>query len=380
MSVTVGIIGGEGRELESLVRKLGLRPVAIQPDTLVSANRPVSVPDVVLLDVREDRNVLAAVPPLKRRFPQVAVAIVAKAFESDLMLEAMRAGVNEVVVEPLSPESLQASLDRIVAPKQRPTHNHLVAIIGAKGGVGATTIAVNLAEAVARTTKQALLIDLHVGIGDSSVFLGVEPKFTVVEALENTHRLDAAFFKGMLVRTKSGLDFLGASTRVVQGSVDPQRVRTLLDFAASYSPSVVLDVPRQDLALLESLDSTTHIFVVVNQELPTVRGAHPLARRLQQRYGERVGVIVNRADRNSEISLEDITKAVQIPTRHILPNDYRAAMSAANKGQPVASSSQGKLAESFYALARSLSGDTKSKAKAAADAEEASGLFGWLKK
>ncbi|MEQ1868451.1 MAG: AAA family ATPase [Vicinamibacterales bacterium] len=376
MSSTVAIIGGDGRELELLVKDLGMKPASIQPDVLTTT-RPMGMPDAVLLDVRTDRNNLALVSLIKRRFPSTAIALIAKAFEPELMLEAMRAGVTEVAVEPLTADTLRSSLDRLIVPKVTPTvDTHLVAVIGAKGGVGATTVAVNLAEALARSRRETLLIDLHVGTGDTAVFLGVAPRFTVIEALENTHRLDAAFLSGLLTKTKSGLDLLAASTRV-PGSIDPQHVRTLLEFVHSFKPFVILDVPRRDLALLESLDSTTAIFVVVNQELPTVKNAQPLVKRLQQRYGDRVKVIVNRSDRSSEISLEDIAKAVSVPIEHVLPNDYRQAMSAANKGVPVASTSQGRLAEAFYAMAKSLEG--KATATTGTETAEDTGrLFGWL--
>lgn len=353
-----------------------MKPASIQPDVLTTT-RPMGMPDAVLLDVRTDRNNLALVSLIKRRFPSTAIALIAKAFEPELMLEAMRAGVTEVAVEPLTADTLRSSLDRLIVPKVTPTvDTHLVAVIGAKGGVGATTVAVNLAEALARSRRETLLIDLHVGTGDTAVFLGVAPRFTVIEALENTHRLDAAFLSGLLTKTKSGLDLLAASTRV-PGSIDPQHVRTLLEFVHSFKPFVILDVPRRDLALLESLDSTTAIFVVVNQELPTVKNAQPLVKRLQQRYGDRVKVIVNRSDRSSEISLEDIAKAVSVPIEHVLPNDYRQAMSAANKGVPVASTSQGRLAEAFYAMAKSLEG--KATATTGTETAEDTGrLFGWL--
>jgi pilus assembly protein CpaE len=351
-----------------------MRSTALQVEALTSAQVSNSAPDVVLLDLRDERGGLAAVPILKRRYPHTAIAIVARSFAPELMLEAMRAGVNEVLAEPLSEEALRASLHRILVPKPAAAGTQLIAVLGAKGGVGATTVAVNLAEAVARTSGNALLIDLHLGVGDSAVFLGVEPRFTVIEALENTHRLDAAFLRGLLVHTKSGLELLGSTPRVVQGTVDPQRVRTLLEFALTFSTCTILDLPRQDLGLLESLDATTSIFVVVNQELPTLRNANPLVKRLQQRYGERVAVLVNRSDRNSEISLDDVTKAVGVPIRHVFPNDYRLAMSAANKGQPIASSTQSRLAESFYILAKSLGAETRKKAAT----EESSRLFGWL--
>jgi pilus assembly protein CpaE len=336
------------------------------------------VPDLALVDVRQDRTVLSLVPVLKRRYPNVSVAIVATALDPALMLDAMRAGVNEVLAEPLTLDAVRAAIERLAVPAAAagPT-GVMVAVVGAKGGVGATTVAVNLAEGLARIGGEALLIDLHVSSGDTGVLLGVEPRFTVVEALENTHRLDAAFLRGLLTKTKSRVELLGSSSRVVQGTMDPQRVRTLLSFAGTFSKHVVLDVPRQDYGLLESLDSATVILVVVNQELPTVRNAFPLVQRLQQRYGERVSVVVNRADRASEISLEDVTKAVRVPIRHVLPNDYRHAMTAANKGQPIASTREGRLSESFHTLAASLAGAevTETDEKAA---PEGGRLFGWL--
>jgi pilus assembly protein CpaE len=363
------------------VAAVGMRATMLSGDALSQPARPgARVPDLALVDVRQDRHVLALVPQLKRRYPSVGVAVVAPSLDPALMLEAMRAGVNEVLAEPVTLEAVRAAIDRLVAPAmpQGPV-GLMVAIVGAKGGVGATTIAVNLAEALARGAGDALLIDLHVTSGDAGVLLGVEPRFTVLEALENTHRLDAAFLRGLLTRTASRLELLGSSSRVVQGTIDPQRVRTLLSFASSFSKNVVLDVPRQDYGLLESLESAGTILVVVNQELPTVRNAVPLVQRLQQRYGDRVGVVVNRADRDSEITLDDVKKAVRVPLRHVLPNDYRHAMTAANKGQPLASGRDNRLAESFYTLAAALSGaempEAPSDERAPADSSR---LFGWL--
>jgi pilus assembly protein CpaE len=248
--------------------------------------------------------------------------------------------------------------------------------VGAKGGIGATTVAVNLAEAFARATGNALLIDLQAAAGDSTVLLGVEPRFTVAEALENTHRLDEAFFKGLVVRTRSGLDLLAPSTRVINAPVDPHKIRALIDFATRFYGSVILDVPRGDLSLIDSLEAASSIFVVVNHELPTIRAAHRLMLKLRQRYGDRVGLLVNRSDRQAEISLEDIEKAVNAPIRHVFPSDYRTALAAVNKGQPLAQSRETKLAQSFHEFVANLTGGT-SKAKEKAP-EEPGGLFGWL--
>ena len=125
------------------------------------------------------------------------------------------------------------------------------AFVGAKGGVGTTTVAVNVATALAKLEpRSTLFIDLHVANGDAAVFLGAEPRFSIVDALENTHRLDEAFFRNLIAHTKCGVDLLASSDRVMVTPVDVRRIRTILEFAERHYAHVVLDVPRSDAAVL----------------------------------------------------------------------------------------------------------------------------------
>ena len=372
MTGTVGIVGAKDSQLELLVRAAGMRPVALQADQLASTSRPlVATPDVVLVDVRTDRHLLGAIGGIKRRYPSMGIAIVVPSLDPELMLEAMRAGVSECVVEPLTEAALEAAIGRVLVQRTAPIEGRVFAIIGAKGGVGSTTVAVNVAEAIARTAGDALLVDLQGAAGDAAVFVGVEPRFTVREALENTHRLDEAFFRGLVVRTRTGVDLLAASARA--GALDPQRLRTLIEFAARYYRAVVLDVPRGDVNALDALETASSILVIVNHELPTLRSAYRLVTTLRQRYGsDRIALLVNRSDRTSEISLEDIARAVNSPVKHVLPSDYKPALAAINKGEPLARSAQGRLASAIHALARTLIGQEKE------EAADSSRLFGWL--
>ena len=374
MTGTVGIIGNADGELNSLVASAGMRPLVLQVEQLASTTRTAAaMPEALLVDVRRDRSILAQIGVIKRRFPSMGIAIVAKALDPELMLESMRAGVTEAISEPLTAAAIQAAIGRVAVQQAVPVQSRVYAVIGAKGGVGATTIAVNLAAALARVLDDALLIDLNSAAGDAAVFLGVEPRFTVAEALENTHRLDEAFLRGLVVRSRAGLDLLGSSPKIAPGAVDAGRLRVLLEFAARYYHALVLDVPRLDSGLLDALDSVTNVLVVVNHELPTLRSAHRLVAALRRRYSERVSVVVNRSDKASEIGLEDIEKTVGLKVRHVFPNDYRQAVAAINKGQPLAESTQGRLAESFHAFARELTGQ-----RVQESAPEAGGIFGWL--
>jgi pilus assembly protein CpaE len=270
--------------------------------------------------------------------------------------------VNEVVADPVTAADLEAAIGRLVA--QRPVSQStgaVYAFIGAKGGVGTTTVAVNVATALARLSpKSTLLIDLHVANGDAAVFLGAEPRFSIVDALENTHRLDEAFFRGLLVNTKPGVDLLASSDRVLVAPVDVVRIRTLLDFAARHYQHIVLDVPRSDAAILDALECARRVTVVANQELATVRSAARMAAALRQRYGkDKLTVVVSRADRLAEIGHEDVERAVGSLVRHSFPSDYRRALQALNKGRPLTMENHNELSSSFVKFARSLAGIEK---------------------
>jgi pilus assembly protein CpaE len=370
---TVGIIGARDRQIEDLVRLAGMRPVVVKVEDLASPRGALSSsPDVVIVDVRADRQLLAQIAAIKRRHPSMGVAIVVPALEPELMLHAMRAGVTECLAEPLTQGALESAIGRVMVQRTAPVEGRVFAIIGAKGGVGATTIAVNFAESIARSAGETLLIDLNVATGDAAVFLGVDPRFTVVDALENTQRLDENFFRGLVMHTPSGLDLLAASVRLLATQLDPQRVRTLVDFAVRYYRAIVIDVPRTDAAALDALDAASSIFVVVNHELPTLSSAYRLVARLRQKYGsDRISLLVNRSDKHSDISLSDIEKAVNARVKHVFPSDYKPALAAANHGQPLARSSEGRLAVSFHEFVRALTAPDK-------PTEDTRRMFGWL--
>jgi pilus assembly protein CpaE len=320
-------------------------------------------PDILVLDLRDQTHLPAALPLLKRQHPATGVIIVASRMDPALLLEAMRAGVNEVVTEPVSVTDIGAAISRLKA--QRPTTTvatgEVFAFVGAKGGVGATTVAVNIATSLSKLQPgKTLLMDLHVANGDAAMFLGAEPRFSIVDALENTHRLDESFFRGLLVHTSTGVDLLCSSDRVMVAPVDVRCVRALIEFAVHHYRYIVLDVPRSDASVLDALDLATRIVVVGNQELATVRSASRMAGILRHRYGkEKIFVVVSRSDRLAEIGRDDVERAIGGPVRHTFPSDYRRALAALNKGRPVTFENHNELSSSFEKFAHSLAGVEK---------------------
>jgi pilus assembly protein CpaE len=378
LSTTISLISSDAQLLQ-LLRDTGTSCSVVAQEALSALSQPGRAqPNVLIVDLRGQEGIPPAVALLKRNHPATGVLLVAAKLDPALMLEAMRAGVNEFVTEPLAAADLQVALKRLVGHLAPAVQGDIFAVIGAKGGVGATTVAVNAATALAKAEPgSTLLVDLNVACGDAAVFLGAEPRFSVMDALENVQRLDAAFFGGLVVRTKSGLDLLGASGRPVTVNFDTARIRALLDFSGRTNRFTVLDVPRSDTIALDSLDSATKIVLVVNQELATVRTAARMAATLRQRYGQsRLHLVLTRTDRRAEIGHEDVERTVGVEIAHTFPSDYRLALQAMNKGRPLVLDAQHELSKAFTAFARELAGVRAPAAQA--EKIRAGGLFGRL--
>jgi pilus assembly protein CpaE len=350
------------RQISQLARAAGLNIASTLPPSDLSAiERQVRPPDVLVIDVRGQSALPSAITSLKRRFPAMGVVIVASELNPALMLEAMRAGVSEFVTEPLSGDDLRAGIERVAGQQALPTtQGKVFAFVGAKGGVGTTTLAVNVATALATADPKSpvLMIDLHATAhGDAGLLLGVESKFSIVDALENTSRLDASYLKSLVVRTKEGLDVLASPERPSLRAPEGQQIRLLLERVATYYRSVVLDVPRTDFGILDSLDPLSIVTLVVNQELPTVRRAAQVGAILRQRYGkEKVDAVVTRYDSRADIAQEDIERVVGLPVWAVLPSDYRKVIAAANAGRPLVSDNHSRLAASVQQFAARLAG------------------------
>jgi pilus assembly protein CpaE len=364
------------RGLEQLLGACGIRATRGSAGELAALAHPsAQPPQVIVVDTRGARAIPASMAAVKRQHPATGFLVVASESDPTVLLEAMRAGANEFLQEPINQAALEQAIARLVAHRASPAATgEVFAFIGAKGGVGTTTTAVNVATALAKAAPaKTLFADLHVAHGDAALLFGAEPRFSIVDALENTHRFDEAFFRGLVTSTAAGSDLLASCDRTLAQHATVQEFRTIVEFAAQLYRYVILDVPRSDSVAVDALDAASRIVVVTNQELSAVRGASRLASALRGRYGrDRVVVIVSRFDKQAEIGQSDIEKVVASKVQHMLPSDYRLALQALNRGRPLALDNHNKLAAGFTRLAKGLA-----KIEAEPQRKEAGGsLFG----
>ena len=360
MLSTVLLVGSRDRQVEEILRTLAAQvttvPVADLTRLPVASGK---VPDVIVFDVREGMALPADCPAFRRQHPDVGIVIVARALDPALLLEAMRAGVNEVVAEPFTDESVAEAVARVTASRGPVEAGKVFGFIGAKGGVGTTTVAVNTAITLGAMSKpgRSLLIDFHQGGGDAAVFTGTEPRFSVLNALENTHRLDQNLLRNLVSEVAPNTDLLAAPDRSIGGPLQPESVRRLVSFVAATYRYTVIDLPKSDGAVLDSLEQFSNIFVVANQELATVRSASRVASSLRQRYGrEKVTIVLSRSDRQADIGFDDVEKAVGSRVDHTFPSDYRSALHALNSGRPIALDNHNDLSAAFRRFAQKLAG------------------------
>jgi pilus assembly protein CpaE len=359
--IHVAVLSSDSR-LEETLRAAGVKPFRLDGEGRGARTEPAFQPAALIVDVRGQSQLPAALAGFRKDHPNASVILVAATLDPRLMLDAMRAGVNECVQEPITPETLGQAIRKVVSGSQPQQAGQVFAFVGAKGGVGTTTVSVNTAAMLARATKaDVLVIDLHLAHGDAALLLGVEPRFSVIDALENVHRVDESFFSSVVEKTKAGVDLLASSERMTPGGVDPERVRTLIEFAASRYRYTVLDVPRSDMRMLDALETASSVVVVTTQELPSLKSAGRLAHMLRTRYGAaRVTTVMNRFDRRSEIAHSDVERVIGDAVKHLIPSDYRMALHALNVGRPVALE-PGALSDSFRSLAGDLGGIVKQK-------------------
>src|SRR6266540_149178 len=364
------------RQVALLLRAGGV-PVGIVEGRAEGAS-----PDAFVVDIRADASSgMAAIERIRASSPAVAIFAIAATAEPDLILQSMRAGANEFF--PWSPggqsqasrqmeESFQGAVRRTAARREaanagarQPCVNHV--FLGAKGGAGTTTIAVNCGVELATLTKRpTLILDLKPCLGEVALFLGVRPRFTLLDAIENLHRLDKDFLRELVAKHKSGVDIMAGSEQFDRpGPQDAGAIEELLRVLARTYEYIVIDVGNSiNACAVAALYAADTVFLVANPDVPSIRNAQRLVDRVRQlgAGSERVKVLLNRVGDQHLIAPKQIETALGYGIHHTFTSDYRTVSTALNSGVPITMANNSELAAQFGSFTRQMLGmsdDTK---------------------
>jgi pilus assembly protein CpaE len=350
------------RDFARVVRS-GSVPIGIVDDRRASDHVE---PDLAFVDIRGDAAAgLGALERLRAAHANLAIFAIGPTTDADLILQAMRAGANEFFVWPLAEEPFHAAIRRAATRREtsqtatRQPSQTLV-FFGAKGGVGTTTIAVNAAIELSRQSKRpTLALDLKPCFGEVALFLGMRPRFTVLDAIDNLHRLDRDFLRELVAKHKSDLEILAGSEQADRPSAaDAGAIEELFRVLGRAYDFVVVDAGNAiNSCTIGALYAADTLYVVVGPDVPSVRNAQRLIDRVRQLGigGERVQVLLNRAGAPG-VSSTQIQTALGYPVHHTFTNDSATVSSALNSGVPLSLSNHSEMAAQFRQFAGQIVG------------------------
>jgi pilus assembly protein CpaE len=348
------------RHVGALLRS-GTIPVSLLDERAGGGNSP---RDFVVVDGRgHDDSALATIERLRADSSGVAIFLVAREANPDLILQAMRAGANEFFAWPLADDSFSDAIRRTAArrdlsPNARPAATTL-AFIGAKGGAGTTTLSVNCGVELARRSKRpTAILDLKPGLGEITLFLGVRSRYSLLDAIDNLHRLDSEFLRELITKHKSGLDILAGSDHFDRpGSGDSAAIEEVLRLLTRQYEYILIDAGSQlNACSTVALYAADIVYLVANPDVPSVRNAQRLLDRISQTAacGDRVRILLNRAAEPFPIPPAQIESVLGRPIDHTFPSDYKTVSTALNSGVPLALTGNSDIAMQFDSFTRRI--------------------------
>jgi pilus assembly protein CpaE len=366
-------------------------------------------PDVVLMDINmPGMDGITATEKLAAEVPNAAVIMMSVQGEADYLRRSMLAGAREFLVKPFSSDELTASIRQVwtrekdkqqryapvVAAPERASNGSgepasVVALFSPKGGVGRTTVSVNLAVAAAQEGKRVVLVDASFQFGDVGVLLNLNPRNKSVadlaaelQAGEQYESLD-----GFLVAHSSGVKVLLAPPTPEQAElVNPAAVKQVLEALRNDHDLVVVDCPSSfNETTLAVLDEADMILTLLTLEITSVKNMRLFLEVCEQLgYGpEKIRLVLNRADSTLGIRVADVEHSIGRKVDHTIVSDGRSVVYALNRGVPFfLSNREAQVSQDIQRLAVAVTGPPPTTAaarpeKAAKAAAKNKSLFAW---
>lgn len=319
---------------------------------------------VIALGADADQS-LVLIERLAVECPSTAIISAARDASPDLILRSMRAGAREFLRLPVIGEEFKTVLDRtaefcstqVEAPRKK---GRMIAVFSSKGGCGTSFIATNLAAA---TNAPTVLADLNLQAGDLPLFLGLEPKYSIGDLVENRVRLDDSLLSSYVTPYSSSLSLLAAPREADSADeIEPEHIFDVLERLRENYAYVVLDPQHTfDAITLAALDQADTILLVLTLDIPAIRSAQR-ALEIFDRLGyprKKISIIVNRWSKQIDLDLQQVERFLGESVVGFVPSDYQTAVTSINLGQPlVLSDHSSKIAVEIRRIAATITGDS----------------------
>jgi pilus assembly protein CpaE len=369
-AISVVVIGRSLSQQERThLRSSSQTPLAIvaelpnAPQVLDELNR--LRPQATLILLNGDLNhSFQLVERIHQELPDTAVICSSEDSSPEVILQSFRSGAMEFLRQPLVDSEVAAIFSKIeqIAVKPEDLHGRVVAVYASKGGCGTTFVTANLAASLARVSrKRTCVVDLNLQAGDQPLYLGVEPTYSIHDVVRNFDRLDDQLLSSYLTQRSKHISLLAAPTEIGKDEdVRVEHVTRAIGLLRSHVDYVVIDPPRMLNELtISALDAADDKILLLTLDIPAIRSAKRTLD-IFTRLGydrSQIKVVINRYAKTPEFDLKQVGKVLETEVFATISNDYQAAISSINVGEPlVLSKNQSRVIQDFAHLAAKLSG------------------------
>lgn len=327
-------------------------------------------PDIIIMTLGAgDTDVLNLAERIILHRPKTFVILVAEALNIEIMQSALKIGCHNVTEFPSSSKEFAEYIKsvynnesiRIKSLSDKDTliwSSTVITVFGAKGGLGKSTIAANLAVKLAEKRKKVALVDLDLQFGDLHIFLDIEPKDTIVELVQDVVTPNIDSVRSYMQVHSSGVHVLCApKSPEFAELVSAEKVQSLLSLLRTYYDYVIVDTsPAFTDVTITAIESSSILFFVTGLDISILRNSKlsvSLLESLQQT--DKIRLIVNRAVDMNSITINDVQRIIGYPIWAKIPSDYKVAVNALNRGVPfVIGAPNSKLSASISILTEIL--------------------------
>lgn len=349
--------------------------------------------DVVCVELDEinPERTLASMKGILEKNPAVEVFLTAGKTDSQVMLEAFRIGIKEFLPQPINRKEFEAALNRLKERlkskegRKKTQGGKIVAFLGAKGGIGTSTLAVNLGMSLRQLDKdkQVALVDLNLDDSDLPLFLDLQPGKGFRDLARDISRMDATFVQSLMSKHESDLHVLQSGLTGTEGatgeSIPAGAALHTLDVMRSMYDHVFVDCGHTlNQETRETLDFASMVVLVTTLSLPSIRRAKQFLQVMREAGFDRdkVTIVVNRYQSSDAELLQHAEGLFEQKVGWLVPNDYQMASSSLNKGVPLTvHAPRAALTQWYVNQAAILAGNKLSGSDADGSTEQKNSLF-----